>query len=167
VGINKQTATYDALNRVKTQTDPKIQTLTYTYWNESGTPLTLRDARNNVTTWTLSLRGQTLGKIYPNGDTHSYSYDALGRLATHTTPKNETCSYSYDLRDRLTLSDWNTATADTTRTYLANGLLESVDNGISLSEYAYDSCNQVLRAELIPYVIAEFMPGDLARISTL
>lgn len=139
----KHTAIYDTLGRLTATTDPKNQKLTYTYWYETGSTLTLKDAKNQTTAWTYNLRGQILTKAYPNGDDHAYTYDTLGRVKTHTTPKNEVCTYSYDLRDRQTLADWNTTTPDTTRTYWPNGLLKSIDNGISRSDYAYDVKNQL------------------------
>lgn len=139
---NRQhTATFDALSRQVSTTDPKNQTITYTYWNETSQKLTLTDARNFTTSWTYNLRGQLLTKVYPNGDDHVYTYDTLGRMATHTTPKNEVCTYGYDLRDRQTLANWNSATPDTAKTYWANGLLKSIDNGISKSDYAYSNRN--------------------------
>ena len=46
-----------------------------------------------------------------------------------------------DLRDRQLLANWNTITPDTTKTYFANGLLKSIDNGVSKSDYAYNSRN--------------------------
>jgi len=131
--------TYDALNRVLTTTDPKNQTIAHSYWNETSSMLTLTDSKNQTTTWTYNNRGQLLTKTYPNGDDHAYSYDALGRMATHTTPKNETCTYSYDLRDRQLLADWNTATPDTAKTYFACGLLKSIDNGVSKSDFTYNA----------------------------
>lgn len=134
-------ATFDALSRQLTTTDPKNQTITYTYWYETSQQLTLKDARNNITNWTYNLRGQILTKTYPNGDDHAYTYDALGRIATHTTPLNHVCTYTYDLRDRQTLANWNTTTPDTAKTYWANGLLKSIDNGVSKSDYAYNSRN--------------------------
>jgi YD repeat-containing protein len=71
----------------------------------------------------------------------------LGRLESHTTPKLEVCTYSYDLRNRQLLANWNTATPGTARTYFANGLLKSIDNGVSRSDYSYDSRN-LLSAEI-------------------
>ncbi len=133
----------DALGRMIAETDPKNQTQRYTYWYETGQQLTLTDARNNTTNWTYNLRGQLLTKVYPNGDDHAYSYDALGRMATHTTPNNHVCTYTYDLRDRQTLANWNTSTPDTAKEYFANGLLKSIDNGVSKSDYAYDVRNQL------------------------
>ncbi len=139
----EHTATYDALSRQVTSTDPKNQTITYTYWNETSSQLTLKDARTFTTTWTYNLRGQLLTKIYPNGDDHAYTYDTLGRMATHTTPNNDVCTYSYDLRNRQTLANWNTTTPDTAKTYWANGLIKSIDNGVSKSEFAYNTRNLV------------------------
>lgn len=169
---NRQhTATYDALSRLKTSTDPKNQTLTYTYWYETGQTLSLKDAKNQTTTWTYNQRGQMLTKAYPNGDDHAYTYDALGRMATHTTPKNEVCTYSYDLRDRQTLANWATSTPDTARTYWANGLIKSIDNGLSRSDYAYNSRN-LLTSEtqtlsgLSARVVSQGYDADGLRIGT-
>ncbi len=139
----EQLATYDALGRTLTTTDPKNQTLTYTYFRETSQIATLKDSKNQTTTWNRNNLGQILTKVYPNNDTHTYTYDALHRVLTHKTPKNETCTYSYDLRDRQTLANWNTSTPDTARTYWANGLIKSVDNGVSRSDYAYNVRNQL------------------------
>ncbi len=73
----------------------------------------------------------------------SYTYDTLGRMATHTTPKNETCTYTYDQRNRQTLADWSSSTPDTAKTYFANGLIKSIDNGVSKSDYIYNTRNQL------------------------
>ena len=139
----EQLATYDALGRTLTTTDPKNQTLTYTYFRETSQIATLKDSKNQTTTWNRNNLGQILTKVYPNNNTHTYTYDALHRVLTHKTPKNETCTYSYDLRDRQTLANWNTSTPDTARTYWANGLIKSVDNGVSRSDYAYNVRNQL------------------------
>jgi RHS repeat-associated protein len=141
-------ATYDSLSRRLTATDPENQTITYGYWYETGQTLTLKDARNFTTQWSYNLRGQILTKTYPNGDDHAYFYDALGRIRTHTTPKNEVCTYDYDVRDRQLRADWNTATPDTVRTYYGNGMLKSVDNGVSKSDYFYNSRN-LLTSEVL------------------
>ena len=139
----KHLAVFDALNRRVSTTDPKNQTITYTFLQETGQTLTLKDAKNQVTTWTYNALDQILTKAYPNGDTHTYTYDSLHRMATHRTPKLEICTYTYDLRDRHLKSDWNTTTPDTTKTYFANGLLKSIDNGISKSDYAYSVRNEL------------------------
>lgn len=137
----EQKATFDALSRTVTTTDPKNQVITYTYFYEMAKIATLKDANNQITTWTHNNLGQILIKAYQNGNTHTYTYDALHRMGTHKTPKNETCTYTYDVRDRQTLADWNTTTSDTVSTYWANGQLKSIDNGISKSEYTYDVRN--------------------------
>lgn len=130
-----------------------------TYWYETGQQLTLKDAKNQTTTWSYNLRGQLLTKVYPNGDDHAYTYDALGRMATHTTPKNEVCTYSYDLRDRQTLASWNTTTPATVRDYFANGLPKSIDNGVSRSDYAYSVRNE-LTSETQTLGSAGFQPAS-------
>ncbi len=139
----KNTAVFDVLNRRVSTTDPKSQTITYTFLQETNQTLALTDAKNQTTTWSYNALDQILTKSYPNGDTHTYTYDSLHRMATHRTPKLEICTYTYDLRDRQTLADWNSTTPDTAKTYWANGLLKSIDNGVSKSDYAYSLRNEL------------------------
>ena len=141
--LRESTNGHDALNRVLTATDSKNQTIAHSYWHETSSPLTLTDSKNQTTAWTYNNRGQLLTKTYPNGDDHAYSYDALGRMATHTTPKNEICTYSYNLRDRQLLANWNTTTPDTAKTYWADGLIKSIDNGVSKSDFAYNARHEL------------------------
>jgi RHS repeat-associated protein len=136
-------AAYDSLGRLDSTTDAKLQVIRYTYWYETGQTLTLKDAKLQTTTWFYNQLGQLLTKLYPNGDDHAYEYDGHHRMHKHTTPKNEVCTYSYDVRDRQTLADWNTTTPDTAKTWWANGLLKSIDNGVSKSDYAYSVKNQL------------------------
>jgi RHS repeat-associated protein len=82
-------------------------------------------------------------EYYPNGDDHAYTYDTLGRMATHTTPKNETCTYTYDVRDRQTKRDWNSTTPDTETEYFADGNVKSIDNGSTLVSYTYDTLGRM------------------------
>jgi RHS repeat-associated protein len=139
----QQVTRLDAIGRTIVETDPKSQSVKHGYWYETGSPLSLTDAKNQTTSWTYNRRGQLLTKVYPNGGDHAFTYDVLGRLATHVTPKNETCTYGYDLRDRQTLANWSSTTPDTGRTYWANGLLKSIDNGVSKSGFAYDNRNEM------------------------
>ena len=57
------------------------------------------------------------------------------------------CTYTHDSRDRQTKTAWNdNMTPDTSRDYFANGLLKFVDNGVSRSDYTYNSRN-LLKSE--------------------
>ena len=38
----------------------------------------------------------------PDGETHSYTYDAEGNKASYTDPRNRLTTYDYDSRNRLT-----------------------------------------------------------------
>ncbi len=141
--LREQTSTYDALDRRSTSTDAKQQTTQYFYHYETTSMIGLRDPKNQLTQWTYDKTLQVKSKTYANGDKDEYTYDNLHRLFTHKTPKLEICTYSYDLRDRLLLTDWNSSTPDTTRTYFANGLLKSIDNSVSKSDYAYSVRNEL------------------------
>ncbi|MES2996126.1 MAG: hypothetical protein V4733_04875 [Verrucomicrobiota bacterium] len=136
------TNSYDAMDRLATTKDPLNQIMSYGY-DAMGRMTTLIDTKSNVTTWSYDVRGSLTGKVYANGDTHAYTYDDVARLATHTTPNGDICTYSYDLRDRLLVSNWNTVTPDTTRTYNPCGQMLSIDNTISLNTYVYDAGHQL------------------------
>lgn len=133
----------DSLGRTIVETDPKNQSTRHTFWFETTTSLSLQDPKNQITNWTYNSLGQNLSKVYANGNTHAYTYDALLRMKTHQTPKNEICTYSYDLRDRQTLAAWNTTTPSSAKTYFVNGLLKSIDNGTSKSDFLYNTRNEL------------------------
>ncbi|MES2995703.1 MAG: RHS repeat-associated core domain-containing protein [Verrucomicrobiota bacterium] len=136
------TNTYDVMDRLATTKDPLNQIITYEY-DAMDRMKRLIDTKSNVTTWNYDTRGSLIGKVYATGDTHAYTYDDVARLTTHTTPNGDICTYSYDSRDRLLVSDWNTTTPDTTRTYNPCGQLLTIDNTVSLNTYVYDAGHQL------------------------
>jgi YD repeat-containing protein len=103
-----------ALNRQVSDTDPANGVVSYTY-NALDQLLTVKDARNNTTTYIPNAFGETVQeqspdtglttKTYTNGRlttltdarniTHSYTYDAAGRIKTRLDGTAST-SYSYD-----------------------------------------------------------------------
>ncbi len=50
-------------------------------------------------------------------------------------------SHFHSLRDGQPPANGNTTTPDTANTYWANGLLKSIDNGVSKSDYTYNNRN--------------------------
>ncbi|MES2996683.1 MAG: RHS repeat-associated core domain-containing protein [Verrucomicrobiota bacterium] len=164
------TNTYDAMDRLATTKDPLNQIISYGY-DAMGRMVTLTDTKSNVTTWSYDVRGSLTGKLYANGDSHAYTYDDARRLATHTTPNGDVCTYSYDFRDRLLVSDWNTSTPDTTRSYDLCGQMLSIDNTVSLNTYVYDAGHQLtsetqkLAGEAIGKIVAYTYDADGHRAS--
>ncbi|MBQ4591147.1 MAG: hypothetical protein IJB20_03865, partial [Clostridia bacterium] len=73
------TATYDALGNVLTQTDAMGNTTSYTY-DTMGRVLTVTDALNNVTSYTYDALGRLLTTTDARGTVTRNTYDAVGNL---------------------------------------------------------------------------------------
>lgn len=83
----------------RTQTEPAFD-------KDGNRRMTIReyDVNNRLVTeqtgWIVSAQGTaTFG---PDGETHTFTYDANGNKASHTDPLNRLTTYGYDSRNRLT-----------------------------------------------------------------
>jgi YD repeat-containing protein len=91
--------TYDALSRLKTQTDGKGQVTTYDYDNlDRVTKLTYHDGSTIVYTYDANGNVSTMAD---NTGTTTYQYDALNRLTKETLPGAKVNSYFYDNASNL------------------------------------------------------------------
>jgi RHS repeat-associated protein len=112
-------ASYDALERILTDTGANSQVNTYTH-DHNGNVLTVEDALSHTTTNT---------------------FDALNRLATTTDANAGEAFYTYDAHDRpLTVKDKN----GNTTTYIYNGFGDMIqqsspDSGTTVYHYDADS----------------------------
>jgi YD repeat-containing protein len=142
-------ATYDSRGRVQQITGPRTDVTQHTnfgYYSDTDSDLarrgqlqTITDAASHVTTYagdtspfnTYTLYGEPTSVADPNGVIADLSYDALGRLTTHTIkgvsgdPTPLITSLSYDPAGRLTK------------------LTRPLGNGVS---YAYDVANRLTNA---------------------
>ena len=116
----RETKTYDALNRILTDTVPQtnsvILTTRFTY-NPSGTIWKVTDPRgsyagdpNYTTTFDYNASDQRTRMTYPpvNGhsDVQSWDYDDAHNLKSRTTVNDETLLFGYDNRNRKYGESW-------------------------------------------------------------
>ena len=143
------TQTYDAMDRPITLTEPQStqsNLLTQYTYHPTGTLHTLSDPRGKITTWLYDKLLRLTQKTYPNGNSHSYTYNAAGELLTHTTPNGHTATHTYSLKGQLLSQTWSTpaasATPTTTYTYFADGQPSTITHGPSTISYTYDLATQ-------------------------
>ncbi len=95
--------TYDALNRLLTETDPLGRVRGQSY-DAAGRLLTTTDAEGQTITFTHDDAGRLISKNYPDATQETYVYDASGNLLNATNPA-VSMSYTYDARNlQLTIS---------------------------------------------------------------
>jgi RHS repeat-associated protein len=110
-----ETKTYDALNRVLTDTVPKDNstTITTTFnYNPSGTINWVKDGNIHTTTFAYDASDQKFTMTYPNnGGIQSWAYDDAHNLKSHITVSGHTQYFAYDERNRK-YADWWDANAN-------------------------------------------------------
>jgi RHS repeat-associated protein len=104
--------TWDADNNVVELEEANGAVTSWTYDQQTGYPLTIRDPEANangtpatVLTYQTGLDGhiaELAAKTSPEGRTFGFGYDLVGNLTSVTDPGNFTTSYEYDQFGRLT-----------------------------------------------------------------
>ncbi len=135
------TWTYDAVGRLKTQTDANGHTYTWVY-DALGRATAETNALGQATTYTYDAVGNRLARTDGAGVTTSWTYDDMNGV-TATGSGTLSYEYGYDSGRRRTTMKTKvngTVTETTTYTYdVRNFLLTKVDpSGFSLS-YGYDA----------------------------
>ncbi len=163
---------YDALNRLKSETNPEGNTAEFTY-NTLGQMTGMVDFAGNTvshdydpaTGWK---RSTTKGSIktsftyYANGKLKtiadhfgqitSYAYDDQWRLDTVTYPDSTTKKYSYDVAGNVKTETQRDGTVITNTYDDANRLesrqiaLSGVAGGVTSETYKYDAMNRIVEA---------------------
>jgi RHS repeat-associated protein len=129
--------TYNSQHLPLTYIDAAGQTTTYSY-NSRGQIASVKDAKNNTTTYQYSSAGYLTTILNANSVTqHSYTYDAIGRVATETDSEGYVLSYHYDALNRRTSTTFPDGTQNT---LVWNKLdLASKTNRLGqIVQYAYD-----------------------------
>jgi RHS repeat-associated protein len=116
------TRTFDAADRVKTETDAEGNVTTYSY-DEAGNVIAVTDAEGHTTRYEYDAlnrktaaidatgyrsetrynqRGEVVAVSNANGETTRFEYDALGRKTAQVDPLGYRTEYQYDANGNLT-----------------------------------------------------------------
>ena len=130
---SETTNEYFVTGNLKKRSGSQVPTVEYTYDSQRRrkTMLTTGQAGPATTTWNYQdATGWLTGKVYPDGDTISYTQTAAGRILTRNTGRGVTRTYAYDWGGRLTGVDYSDATPDVTYTLNRLGQVTGIIDGI-------------------------------------
>ncbi len=114
----REEKTYDAVNRVLSDTVPKsanpnVSLTTWFKYNPSGTIWKVTDARGSgpsdpsyTTTFEYNASDQKTKMTYPDGSVQGWDYDDAHNLKIRTTVNGEMKTFAYDNRNRLYGESW-------------------------------------------------------------
>lgn len=179
--------TYDALNRLRSESDPLGHTTEYEYDGVSNR-VTLTDAEAFTTTFTYDPLNRLVGIDYPEPDadvtftydalgnrkvmtdgvgTTSWDYDGLNRPITVTDPFDGTVGYAYDaVGNRLKLIYPDNKTVN--YTYDPVDRMEEVtDWDRQVTTYTHDAANRLKTAALPNGVASTYDYDNAGRLLTI
>jgi RHS repeat-associated protein len=134
---------YDVYGRKSNEAYVGVSTNLFTY-DAGGAMKTLRDGKNQLTTWDYNQYGQLTNKVEDTGQAvFRYTYDAGGRLSTRWTPEKGTTTYRYDPVGNLTNLDYPSS-ADLTLTYDAVNRLTNLVDAVGTTRYTWNAIGQLL-----------------------
>jgi RHS repeat-associated protein len=113
--LTETTTGYFLTGLIKKRSGSQVPTVDYTYDSQgrSKTMLTTGQAGPATTTWSYQdTTGWLEGKLYPGGDTISYTHTDAGRRLTRNTGRGVQRTYGYDQGGRLTGIDYSDTTPD-------------------------------------------------------
>lgn len=125
------------MNRPLTETNPNLETTTYTY-HSGGSIASLADARGSTTTFLVDGLSRRTRMNYPGGSFEAWTYDLAGNNTVYLTRAGTTMTCTFDSRDRDVLCDWSDSTPDVTRTFDAAGRQTSATNAAVALTYGYN-----------------------------
>jgi len=123
-------------------TDPLSGITVYTY-DGNGNLLTVKDAKNQVTTFVYDSRNRLTSTTDPLGKVETYTYDGNDNLLTRVTPKAETISFAYNAVNEL-LSKTLPSSQVTSYQYDLVGNLTNVTDPDSVLAMTYDQANRLV-----------------------
>lgn len=121
--------TFDALDRLKTQTEQGGFLTQYGY-DALDRPQTVTDPRSLTTTSTYNAFGDVVTLQSPDTGLTSYTYDEAGNLNAKTDARGITTTYTYDALNRLLSADAPGTASDITYAYDGNGFSSAPANAI-------------------------------------
>jgi len=108
----------------------------YTY-DEAGNKLTQTDANNHTTTWTYDALGRVATRTLPEGQQESFSYDDNGNQQSHTDFNGHTTTFGYDTTNRLTQVSYYDGSSES-YTYTLTGQRDTATDARGTTTYTYD-----------------------------
>jgi RHS repeat-associated protein len=150
--LSVETKTYDALNRLKTDTVPKdgpptsptefiITTFVY---NPSGSLYSVKDAKDQTTTFDYDPSDLKTKMTYPNGtDYQSWTYDPAKNLIARRTVNSISQLFSYDSRNRQFAMAWSNGADWANFTYDAASRMTTAENPTSTITHGYDPAGRL------------------------
>ncbi len=135
------TFSYDANNRLLTETNPLSQVTTYTY-NPDGTRHTKVDGKGNTTTYSYDPNKRLAGVAFQDGTSYAFQYDARGHKTLEQSP-DETRTLSYDSLGRLSTATDAQLAQTLTYGYDAAGNHTSLSYDGLTTTYVYDQANRL------------------------
>jgi RHS repeat-associated protein len=159
------TYTYDYLNNTKTMIDPDGHKTIYAYnfatdllwvreynssssyyltqysYDKSQNLLSIKDAKNNVTSYQYDDLDQLVLTTYPDNTTLHQSYDADGDLVGKVNPNGNVINYTYDALNRLLAITYPGSVFEN-YTYDNDGNVKTMSDPSGTTYYAYDALDR-------------------------
>ncbi|XOV82413.1 MAG: putative Ig domain-containing protein [bacterium] len=143
---------YDLLDRLQRVTYPDGSVVSYTFdlaGNRTSVTSGVLSGPGQTTSYTFDALNRIASVIEPDGETTSYGYDAIGNLATKTHPNGVVSTFTYDSLSRLSnLRHERSGVVIAQYAYTVNAVGDRtrVDHADgSRVEYAYDERRQLTR----------------------
>jgi RHS repeat-associated protein len=142
------TYTYDAANRLLTQTAPQTGTVTSTY-DLAGRPTTLTYPNSRVVSSTYTSQGLKASET-SSGVTVTFTHDAHGRVTREQQASGATTEYTFDGAGRvatITTTPVNDPVRTISYTHDAAGNRIAQDDPQGRTVYTYDALNRLTREQ--------------------
>ncbi|MFH2047745.1 MAG: RHS repeat-associated core domain-containing protein, partial [Pseudomonadota bacterium] len=134
--------TYDALNRLKTVTQPGNLITGYAY-DGHGSLASVTDAKSHVTTYQYDDMGRLVQTVSPDTGTVKYFYDEAGNLKQKEDAKAIVVQYDYDDLNRLTAVHFPDSSQDIIYSYdqgtNAIGFMSGMTDQSGITNFGYDN----------------------------
>jgi RHS repeat-associated protein len=126
--------TFDALNRLKTNKNAVLDTVTITY-DAHNRPLTVKDGKTNTTTYVYDGFGEAISQVSPDSGTSVFWFDKDGNVSKQSA--FAVTNYTYDALDRLLTRAYPAdSTLNVSLTYDQTGHGSGVGHLTSLTDQA-------------------------------
>jgi RHS repeat-associated protein len=164
--------TYDALNRVKTVTDPANGVTGFSY-DADDDLTTVTDPRGLNTTYSYDGLGAVTEIQSPDSGLTQFTYDSGGNLATALDGRSSKTTYSYDALNRVTQITYPDQNVSYTYDQGNNGIghLSSMSDGTGQTAFTYDALGRITqKTESVGgtslSVSYGYQNGDLSSLTT-